>query len=104
MISMFNIHEKNRLSAEPDRKYEVNLFAVIPSMQGKGIGKELMKAFIEKCKLDGVKRITLDTDEECNYKFYENFGYYKKAEFYSPIQYLYTGKTGVSFVYELNII
>ncbi|MBN2440806.1 MAG: GNAT family N-acetyltransferase [Spirochaetales bacterium] len=83
-------HETNRLKAEPNRKYEVTLFAVLPSMQGKGLGKELMNTFINKCIHDGVKRITLDTDEECNYQFYEHFGYHKIAEFYSPIEELYS--------------
>jgi ribosomal protein S18 acetylase RimI-like enzyme len=103
-LKMMNIHELNRFNAEPDRKYEVNLFAVSEKMQGRGVGKKLMNVFIDKCKCDGVKRITLDTDEECNYKFYEHFGYKKIAEFYSPIQMLYTNKSGNSYVYELKIV
>ena len=103
-IGKINTHEINRRKAEPKREYEVNLFAVFPDLQGKGVGKDLMNSYINRCKKDGVNRITLDTDEECNYKFYEHFGYKKIAEFYSPIQEMYSQKSGTSYVYELKIV
>lgn len=103
-LKMLNTHEMNRRKAEPDRSYEVNLFAVSPTQQGKGVGKELMRSFITKCKADGVTRVTLDTDEECNYKFYDHFGYRKISEFYSPLQEMYSQKSGISYVYELKLV
>lgn len=103
-LKMLNTHEMNRRKAEPDRSHEVNLFAVSPTQQGKGVGKELMRSFIAKCTTDGVTRVTLDTDEDCNYKFYDHFGYRKISEFYSPIQEMYSQKSGISYVYELKIV
>lgn len=96
-------HEKNRRKVEPTRENEVNLFAVTTRTQGKGYGKLLMNAFIEYCKEKNVKRVTLDTDKECNYGFYEHFGFKVKGEFYSPLQKEYSGKSGDSYVYELII-
>ena len=99
-LNMFSEHDRNRQKIEPNRENEVNSFAVNPNSQGKG----LMNAFIDFYKVKKVKRITLDTDKECNYKFYENFGFKIKGEFYSPLQKEYSGKSGESFIYEINIM
>ncbi len=102
-MARVNEHEVNRLRAEMHRDNEVQLFAVSPASQGKGYGKALMEAYIQECKRMNVKRVTLDTDTESNYVFYEHFGFKRIAEFYSPIQELYSGTDGSSFVYELNL-
>lgn len=96
-------HETNRRRVEPTRDNEVNLFAVMQSAQGKGYGKVLMNEFIKECKNEHVNRVTLDTDKECNYGFYEHFGFRVKGEFYSPLQKEYSGFSGDSYVYELQI-
>lgn len=97
-------HEKNKYLAVKNRKNEVNLFAVSPMAQGKGYGKLLMEEFVNECKRNKVKRITLDTDKSSNYKFYNHFGFVKIAEFYSKQQEMFSGNDGVSFVYELNLV
>ena len=102
-LNMMAEHEKNRRKVEPTRENEVNLFAVTPKTQGKGYGRLLMSAFIDYCKSQNINRITLDTDKECNYGFYEHFGFNVKGEFYSPLQKEYSGKSGDSYVYELII-
>ena len=102
-LDIIGEHEKNRRKIEPSRENEVNLFAVDPNTQGKGYGKTLMNSFIEFCKKQNVKRITLDTDKECNYGFYDHFGFKVKGEFYSPLQKEYSGKSGDSYIYELKI-
>jgi GNAT superfamily N-acetyltransferase len=102
-ITMLNEHEVNRSRAEKNRGNEVQLFAVSPAAQGKKFGKALMQAYISVCIAQKVKRVTLDTDNECNFLFYEHFGYKRIAEFYSPIQKLYSGNDGTTFVYELKI-
>jgi GNAT superfamily N-acetyltransferase len=94
-------HEKNRREVESKRENEVNLFAVTSNTQGKGFGKLLMNSFINECKSKKVTRVTLDTDKECNYGFYDHFGFKVKGEFYSPLQKEYSGKSGESYVYEL---
>ncbi len=100
-IAMMKEHEVNRLAVEKHREHEVHLFAVSPNAQGKGYGKALMEAFIGECVKNQVRRVTLDTDKECNFRFYEHFGYKRIAQFYSPLQKMYTGNDGSSFVYEL---
>ena len=102
-IHSIGIHEQNRSAIEPSRENEVNLFAVKPDCQGKGYGKILLNEFINYCKTAKIKRITLETDRECNYKFYEHLGFKLKGEFYSPLQKEYTGVSGDSFVFELKL-
>lgn len=102
-LKIIGEHEKNRRIIEPSRENEVNLFAVDPNTQGKGYGKILMNYFIEICRKHNINRITLDTDKECNYGFYDHFGFKIKGEFYSPLQKEYSGKSGDSYVYELKI-
>ncbi|MGD8782059.1 MAG: GNAT family N-acetyltransferase [Ignavibacteria bacterium] len=102
-IKMINEHEVNRRRIEPNRENEVNLFAVNPNTQGKGFGKLLMNSFIDFCKEKNVTRITLETDKECNTGFYDYFGFKVKGEFYSPLLKEYSGKSGMSFIYELDL-
>jgi GNAT superfamily N-acetyltransferase len=102
-LKILSEHERNRRKVEPSRENEVNLFAVDPHTQGKGYGKLLMNAFIDYCKKHNVVRITLDTDKECNFGFYDHFGFKVKGEFYSPLQKEYSGKSGDSYIYELEI-
>lgn len=79
------------------------MFALAPKTQGKGYGKLLMNAFIEYCNTKKVNRITLETDSECNYRFYKHFGFKIKGEFYSALQKEYSGKSGDSYIYELKL-
>lgn len=102
-LNIAGVHEVNRRKVEPERINEVNLFAVDPDTQGKGYGKLLMNDFIEHCKKENVSRITLDTDGECNTGFYDHFGFKVKGTFDSPLQKEYSGKSGLSIVYELKL-
>lgn len=100
-LKMLNDHEIKRREIEPKRINEVNLFAVDPKNQGKGYGKKLMEAYIEFCRSNDADRVTLETDLECNYGFYQHFGFKVKGEFYSALQKEYSGKSGQSYIYEL---
>lgn len=102
-MNIIKEHEKNRDKIEPSRANEVNLFAVNPKSQGKGYGKILLNEFINYCKTKKVNRITLETDKECNYKFYTHLGFEVKGKFYSPLQKEYTGTSDESFVFELML-
>lgn len=102
-LKIIGVHETNRRKIEPDRINEINLFAVDPDSHGKGYGKMLMQSFIEHCWQQNVNRITLDSDEECNTGFYNHFGFKVKGVFDSPLQKEYSGKSGLSIVYELII-
>ena len=100
-LKIIGKHEQARTRIESSRDNEVNLFAVAPNTQGKGFGKLLMNEYITFCQNNNARRVTLETDKECNYKFYEHFGFTIKGEFYSALQKEYSGKSGDSFVYEL---
>lgn len=101
-LTIFLEHEKNRNHIKP-RKDEVNLFAVSPSAQGKGYGRALMNRFVDFCEARHTHRITLETNEECNYGFYRHFGFNKIGEFNSPLLKEYSSKSGLTYVYELEI-
>ena len=49
--------------------------AVDAEMQGKGIGRMMMRRLIQKCKARGLEKITLRTARaDTAYKFYQKFG------------------------------
>lgn len=50
---------------------ELEFFIVHSSAQGKGIGKTLWANYKNYCKKNGVKRIYVFTDENCNFGFYD---------------------------------
>ncbi len=102
-LNIAAIHENNRLKVEPSRENEVNLFAVDPDTQGKGYGKMLMNEFIAHCRKNNISRVTLDSDKDCNTGFYDQFGFKVKGTFDSPLQKEYSGKSGLSIVYELKL-
>ncbi len=96
-------HDKNRENVEPHYENEVNLFVVDPGSQGKGYGRTLMMNFIKFCKERKAYRITVETDAESNYGFYEHLGFSLLGTFFSPVQLEYSGTSGESFVYELKL-
>ncbi|EQB85809.1 hypothetical protein J2Z44_003272 [Clostridium punense] len=55
----------------------VELFMLLPSYRGIGIGRKLMDHFIYYCKKYGSKCIFLYTDRSCNFEFYEKYGFVK---------------------------
>jgi ribosomal-protein-alanine N-acetyltransferase len=64
------------LKKEPNKGLIFSL-AVLPEMQNRGIGKEIMKRLIEIAKKENLKKIYLHT-RETNFKaiaFYQKFGF-----------------------------
>ena len=100
---MQRTHEKNRKKIAPDSENEVNLFAVDPEAQGRGHGKRLMGEFIKYCRRNNARKISLETDEESNYTFYSRQGFRKTGEFFSPSLQDFTGSSGNTYVYELEL-
>ena len=52
--------------------------AVEPTYQGQGIGKELVRAFLEEAKMRGLKYVNLTTDAVDNERvnhFYQKLGF-----------------------------
>ncbi len=56
---------------------EVVLFAVDPDYQGHGIGRALMDRFFARLK---SARVYLFSDTDCNYGFYEAYGFTRESE------------------------
>ena len=102
-LRMEQIHERNRKKVSPDSENEINLFAVDPNAQGRGFGKLLIGEFIKYCRTRNAKKITLETDQESNYNFYYHLGFKKTGEFYSPSLKEYTGSSGNSYLFELEL-
>jgi ribosomal protein S18 acetylase RimI-like enzyme len=48
--------------------------AVVPSHRGKGAGKELLEALLERARADGYEAISLSTDRD-QVAWYERFGF-----------------------------
>ncbi|MFH1331265.1 MAG: GNAT family N-acetyltransferase, partial [Actinomycetota bacterium] len=82
---------------------EVTLFAVDPSAQGLGYGRALMDQFVAACWGAGAARITVETDRESSFGFYDRYGFEVVGGFHSPMTALFSGGRGDSFVYELTV-
>ena len=66
---LMKIHPNN------DPHFEVVLFAIHESMQGKGWGRRLMDAAVEKFGERGAGKAILMTDSTMSWRFYERYGY-----------------------------
>ncbi|MBP2099501.1 GNAT family N-acetyltransferase [Enterococcus rivorum] len=60
---------------------EINLFIVSPKLRGQGYGQQLMKRYLDFCRKRGVEKVFLWTTTDCNWKFYERYGFQVRAEF-----------------------
>jgi ribosomal protein S18 acetylase RimI-like enzyme len=57
-----------------DEKTPELTIAVVPSRRGKGAGKELLEALLERARADGFAAVSLSTDEQ-QVGWYERFGF-----------------------------
>lgn len=60
---------------------------VLPEYQGKGVGRELVLAFLKDVKQRGCKRVYLSTDQEKNNKinaFYQSLGFNVERQYLTP--------------------
>ena len=96
-------HQITRQRIEPVGEGEVTLFAAAAESQGKGYGRRLMDAYVEHCRRVGIERLTVETDVESNYGFYDHYGFTRVGEFRSSMNQRFTGGSGRSFVYELKL-
>jgi predicted N-acetyltransferase YhbS len=53
--------------------------AVVPSRRGKGAGKDLLEALLDRARADGYEAISLSTDPQ-QVGYYERFGFAKVGE------------------------
>jgi|SRR6218665_194072 len=61
-----------------------NVF-ILPEFIGQGFGKILMNDFLEKIKLDGISKITLDAEPNAE-NFYKSFGFETVGQLESSIK------------------
>ncbi|OAN13168.1 hypothetical protein A3K86_16035 [Photobacterium jeanii] len=54
---------------------EINLFIVSPELKGKGLGRMLMDRYMVYCKNNDIESTFLWTDIECDYFFYQKYGF-----------------------------
>lgn len=54
---------------------EINLFIVSPELKGKGLGRKLMDRYVHFCKTYGIATAFLWTDVDCDYSFYQKYGF-----------------------------
>ncbi|HLX19103.1 MAG TPA: GNAT family N-acetyltransferase [Gaiellaceae bacterium] len=62
-----------------DEKTPELTIAVVPSRRGKGVGKELLEALLERAKAEGWSAVSLSTDPG-QVEWYEEFGFEQLAE------------------------
>ena len=62
-----------------DAKTPELTIAVVPSRRGKGVGKELLDALLERAKGEGWAAVSLSTDPR-QVEWYEQFGFERVAE------------------------
>ncbi len=96
-------HESRRARIQPIGHGEVTLFAAAKAARGKGYGRRLMDAYVDHCRGLGIDRVTLETDVESSYGFYDHYGFSVVGEFVSPMNQRFSGGSGRSFVYELHL-
>jgi ribosomal protein S18 acetylase RimI-like enzyme len=71
---------------DPDRGTLMSI-AVLPSCQGKGVGQELVRAFLKQASREGLREVDLTTDKHDNEaanSFYEQIGFRKVRDFTTP--------------------
>ena len=102
-LNLIAAHEAARRKVAPRTEGEVNLFAVDPVAQGFGYGRALMDDYVAHCRRAGLDKLTVETDVESNYGFYEHYGFTLVGEFHSAMNQRFSGGSGTSFVYELTI-
>ncbi len=76
------MHESNRRIEGVDWINKVTLFAVDSDTQGKGLGKKLLNLFIGTSRKENIKTTTLETNAQCNFKFYERYGFVRTGIFF----------------------
>ena len=82
---------------------EVVLFVVGSQYQGLGLGRALLDRFVAAARQRGARLLTLYTDPLSNWRFYERYGFTRRATFVDDIDTYFRGEHTEGFVYELNL-
>jgi len=83
---------------------EIIVFAVHRDFRGRGLGRKLMDAFLDEVRKKGIKKATVSTDTELDWKFYPAYGFKRIVTF--PLK-AYTlilpGKYAEGYIYAIDI-
>ena len=82
---------------------EVVLFVVGSQYQGLGLGRALLDRFVAAARQRGARLMTLYTDPLSNWKFYERYGFTRRATFVDDLDTYFRGEKTAGFVYELKL-
>jgi ribosomal protein S18 acetylase RimI-like enzyme len=82
---------------------EVVLFVVDPDYQGRGIGTALMDRFLDYARARGAKTVSLATDIDSNWRFYEIYGFKLFARFYDDNMAFLHGIPAASSIYRIDL-
>ena len=77
IVGTFALLIMDNLAHKGTRSGLVEAVGVLPSFQGKGIGKEMMQFAMNRCKEHGCYKMTLSSNEVRTdaHKFYESLGF-----------------------------
>lgn len=82
---------------------EVVLFVVGAQYQGLGLGRALLDRFVATARERGACWLTLYTDPLSNWRFYERYGFTRRATFVDDIDTYFRREKTEGFVYELTL-
>ncbi len=93
--------------AEPTATAELASLGVLPQSQGKGIGRQLVLAFLETAQAKGASRVILTTDAQQNdsvNRFYQRLGFQLRSQYWHSstrlmnlYEYNFSGKDALIF-------
>ena len=83
---------------------EVELFVVDGEYRGQGIGQSLMNHFTTHLRHKNRKTLYVYTNIECNWMFYEKYGFIKHRDFHDNVLSFLRGSEtdGYTYYYELQ--
>ena len=102
-LRAINQHQVNRSRVGVRTTNEVTLFAVSAAARGKGYGRTMMASFVNHCESLGVAQLVVETDSDSSFGFYDAFGFEVAGEFESPMNELFKGSIGRSWMYVLDV-
>jgi len=82
---------------------EVVLIILDPDYQGCGIGRKLLNQGLAWCKSQGSTLVCLDTDDTCNYQFYDHLGWRRALEYPYSFEIFGVVYNSTEYIYEWEI-
>ena len=87
----------------PAAEAVVELFVVDSEHRGRGIGRALMDRFVTAAKRKGAHTVALHTDQLCNWRFYEKYGFKRWSAFTEIVSSYLKGKNVEGYIYVIEM-